>query len=210
MSISAKQTRAALGLLGWNRREFAEQLSMTEASIGQALSGQTEPRPSTQRAMQSVLEKHGIEFLPRDGVALRDDTVRRLNGDDCYLKLLDEVQVEMRHSDEEVLFAFVNHTKSAPEVIAAHNRIQQSNIKVRLLCSSDATDFLYPRHLYRLVPSSEFPPRLVVIYTDRLAVSLWQPEREIVITRNAEMAKTMRALFNGWWQFGTMPEQHHV
>ena len=213
VKISRLQISAAMSLAQLNQRELAERVGMAQPSLNNILTGQVaEPRVETINRIQAALEACGVEFMPRDGVAMRDDTVRRLSGPDCYLHLLREIDDELKVSKGEVLFSFVDHRLSSPEVVSLIEQMQSHEIKARLLTGEDMNRLLWPRHSYRIVPAENFVNRVIIIYSDHVATAVYAPDGtyEYLVLRNKPMADGMRAMFEGWWRHSPMPEAQHV
>lgn len=74
--ITARQCRAARGLLGISQRELAEAASVSLSAILDFETGTRNPRPATLAALRRAFEDAGVVFIPINGggqgVRLRD------------------------------------------------------------------------------------------------------------------------------------------
>lgn len=65
--ITARQIRAARALLGWSQQELADKAIVSLNALTRLERGNVDPRVSTLQAIQTALEKAGIEFLTDNG-----------------------------------------------------------------------------------------------------------------------------------------------
>lgn len=202
MTIDHLQIRAALALLDWSANDLAEASGLTPDAIRKICRGVVRPHERSAQRMKSAFEERGVEFTPQSGVRLRDDTIVALEGDDCYIRLLDDVYHVMRKHSGEVLFICVDDRISPPEVISANRRIRDAGIRCRYLCEEGAVRFDYPKEDYRLIPSRFFRNAVQVVYADRLA-TLFGDGTKVLIVRREELADSVRRLFEMIW--GTLP-----
>ncbi len=74
--ITARQCRAARGLLGISQRDLAEAASVSLSAILDFETGTRKPRPATLAALRRAFEDAGVVFIPINGggqgVRLRD------------------------------------------------------------------------------------------------------------------------------------------
>jgi predicted transcriptional regulator len=77
MSPSARQIRAARALLDWSRGKLAARALISVDTLKKIELSQVDPRASTLDAIQSALEKGGVEFLPDEGVRPRHPSTAR-------------------------------------------------------------------------------------------------------------------------------------
>jgi predicted transcriptional regulator len=62
--VSPRQIRAARALLGWSQQTAADRAIVSVSAIKRLEIGASDPRVSTVTAVQTALEKAGIEFIP--------------------------------------------------------------------------------------------------------------------------------------------------
>lgn len=65
--ITARQCRAARGLLGISQRELAEAASVSLSAILDFETGTRNPRPATLAALRRAFEDAGVAFIPING-----------------------------------------------------------------------------------------------------------------------------------------------
>lgn len=76
---SSAQIRAARGLLKWTQATLAHKASISIVTLNMIESDSVDPRASTLRAIESALEKAGVEFIgsEREGLGVRFRGARR-------------------------------------------------------------------------------------------------------------------------------------
>jgi transcriptional regulator with XRE-family HTH domain len=72
--ISARQLRAARGLLGWSQFDPAKKADVGRATIADFESGKREPYPRTLDILRIALEGAGVEFTNGDAAGRENPT----------------------------------------------------------------------------------------------------------------------------------------
>jgi transcriptional regulator with XRE-family HTH domain len=67
MSITAAQSRAARGLLGWSQQQLAERAAVGVVTVYQLESGKSAPRRATMTVIRQALEAAGVIFIESNG-----------------------------------------------------------------------------------------------------------------------------------------------
>lgn len=65
--ITARQCRAARGLLGISQRELAEAASVSLSAVLDFETATRSPRPATLAALRRAFEEAGVVFIPANG-----------------------------------------------------------------------------------------------------------------------------------------------
>jgi transcriptional regulator with XRE-family HTH domain len=91
MIITGRQLRGARGLLGWSIEDLVDQTGVNRITIRQIEADEVEPQEKTLTKILSVLDKHGIEFLPEEGVKVRKQEARTYSGKAGFRQLLDHI-----------------------------------------------------------------------------------------------------------------------
>ena len=164
------------------------------------------PHEGTEQKLREALERRGVKFLPDCGVQLDDGLVRVFQGDDAYLRLLDEIYHALRGRGGDALFFFVDDRLSAPDVVAANKRIREAGIKCRYLCEEGAPRLDYPAQDYRAVPSRFFHNAVQIVYGDCVAQLFGGESAKTLILRNEAHADSQRRLFELIWTTHRMPK----
>lgn len=75
MIVTARQIRAARGLLGWTRTKLADQAVVSVTTVADIERGDVNPKATTLSALIRALEKAGVEFI-RNGADGKGEGVR--------------------------------------------------------------------------------------------------------------------------------------
>lgn len=210
--ISARQIRAARALLDWPQETLAEKSGVTDKTISNIEKGKTEARGDTARAIQEALENYGVEFLPNDGVRMKDDSVVVLEGDDAHERLLEDVFKTLHdRPGEEILIGGLREAppedREKRKIVERHiASLKAAGITERLLVEEGDTNFIAPHKWYRWVPKKHFHPTKFHLYGHKLAMVSPGPPRKIIIISNPLIADSYRSLFNFAWEHSTIPD----
>jgi hypothetical protein len=206
--LDPRQIRAALELLNWTTADLAAATELNPDTVRRICRGTiARPHEATEQKIRAAVERRGVKFLPDCGVQLDDGLVRVLQGDDSYLRLLDEIYHSRRGAPGDVVFFFVDDRVSAPEVVAANRRLRDAGIKCRYLCEEGAPRLDYPARDYRAVPARFFHNALQIVYGDCVAQLFGGEAVKVLILRNDAHAESQRRLFELIWTTHRMPKQ---
>ena len=205
--LDPRQIRAALELINWTMGDLAEAADLSPDTVRKICRGTiARPHEGTEQKIREVLERRGLRFLPNCGVQLDDEFVRLFQGEDSYLRLLDEIYRTMRGKPGDVLFFFVDDRQSPPDVVAANNRLREAGIKCRYLCEEGAARLDYPARDYRAVPARFFHNAVQIVYADCVAQLFGGESTKTLILRNEAHAESQRRLFELIWTTHRVPK----
>lgn len=91
MIITGRQIRAARGLMGWTMEDLSDKSGINRISIRQIENDEVQPQEKTTTRLFGIFDKHGIEFLPEEGVKIRKQEARFYSGKAGYRQFLDHV-----------------------------------------------------------------------------------------------------------------------
>jgi len=204
--ITGRQIRAARGLLDWTAADLAEKAGLTRETVSRIEVDTVQAREGSIEKLLHVFEQSDIEFIGERGVALRDDNYRVLHGEDCYLRLLDEVFYALRDRlDAEVLSICTDDSVSPPEVVKAIQRWHDAGIKCRFLSHEKATRFDFPLTEYRLISSRFFKNSVMIVFADKVA-TLRGTNSAVLIINDKDQADMLRGLFELIWMQSAYPK----
>jgi transcriptional regulator with XRE-family HTH domain len=192
-----KQIAAARALADWSAAELGERAGLTKDAVLKIEAGAVQPRAGTVADITAALAKAGIEFIER-GVRLADDAIKVLEGDDAYLKMLDDIYYAVHKTGGEVLFFYSNDRHTRAGEYEAEVRIRDAGGRFRSLVEEGITTTAWPVREYRQISKKYFNHDLQVIYADNVAQAINGGEK-IVLIRNASLATTARNTFNLIW-----------
>jgi hypothetical protein len=127
-----------------------------------------------------------------------DDVIRIFEGEDAYLRMLDDVYYATYKKGGEVLFFCSSDLFSTKGEHEAEVRIREAGVRFRSIIELGKTDTIWPRNEYRQIPKKYFNHNLQVIYGDQVA-QIIDGGKRIIIIHNASFATTARNTFDLIW-----------
>src|SRR5205823_11701715 len=197
--LKGKQITAARALAGWTAAKLAEQAGLSRDAIMKIEGGAVQPREGTVADITHAFAGVGVEFTEY-GVRWASDVIRVLEGDDAYLRMLDDVYYATKKHGGEVLFFCADDRATRPGEQEAEERIRANGVTFRCLIEAGNTVMRWPRKEYRQIPSEYFNHDLQVIYGDKVAQMIGGGKKMLII-HNASFATTARNTFNLLWSF---------
>ena len=207
MLITPDQIRAARALKNWSQAELAQRVDMATPSIGNIEAGKHNPTPQTQNAIIEAFESAGIEFID-GGVRRKQDLVQIYEGDDCYLRLLDDAFRTLASGKGEILFSGSDERRSMPEVVEKFRAMRRSGIRMRSLIRPGDTYVMGAPEEYRWMPDGLFVDSDVkAVFGDTVAYLIsWQDIWKVVAVKDDAIANEARRLFEFVWNQAKRPE----
>ncbi|MCE7887996.1 MAG: helix-turn-helix domain-containing protein [Alphaproteobacteria bacterium PRO2] len=197
------QIRAGRELLGMTQKDLSQHLGVSFAKISKAEIGDTKSG-DVLLEIKRALERLGIVFT-KNGVELAHDYVDILEGEDCYLRLLDEISSALSESeDKELLIMFSSDQVSPQEVNARYRQLRKNGVKMRQLIKKGDTHIMGPLKEYRTIPEKYFTNIVTVIYGKNVA-QVSGDEMRIIIHHDARLAERERKIFGYFWDTGAKP-----
>ena len=80
-----------------------------------------------------------IEFNDQGGVQRRSDQLEVIQAPDAFLKLLDKIYYELKHTGGEVLFNNANNRLTPMDALQSELRLRKAGIKMRFLVRENDT-----------------------------------------------------------------------
>ena len=200
----------ARALLGWTLADLSERSgAVSSSNLTNIENGKQQPREETIRTLKMTLEAEGIEFL-EDGVRLREDGITMITGEDCYLKLLDDVHKTLSRSKNKELLLWAASDKVSPPIVNEKYRaMRKDGIKMRQLVQEGDTFLMGPVDEYRYIPKKHFVNVVKLTYGDKHA-TINGGETRLIIHRDNKSADSHRAIFNLLWSLLEKPTESHA
>lgn len=199
----------ARALLGWTLSDLSSRSgAVSPSNLTNIENGKQKPREDTIRALRFTLEAEGIEFLT-DGVRLREDGITTITGEDCYLRLLNDVQETLSQAkgkDKELLIWCASDKVSPPAVNNKYRALRKNGIKMRQLVQEGDTYLMAPLAEYRTIPKKHFVNVVKLTYGDKHAIVNGHESR-ILVHRDEKAAQSHRAIFNLLWDKLEQPKK---
>ncbi|MBV8059898.1 helix-turn-helix transcriptional regulator [Paludibacterium sp.] len=202
--VTLLQIRAARTLLGWTQDALAEAAGVSLPSINNLERGVYSPRPDTYQAIVTALEKGGVEFIPGNGLRLRQDDheVTTFSGSDFLCELETDILLVLKGPEDEIVGCSSDERKWM-EYCATLNPVyytmqRQKRWRQRTLIPNNADFISNSPEIYRTVSAEVIGNMTYRVYGNRLALIEWSAMR-VTLIRNSQIADMFRGQFDALW-----------
>jgi transcriptional regulator with XRE-family HTH domain len=197
------QIRAGRELLGMNQSDLAKALDVSLSKISRAESGETKSGDIL-LVFKEGLEKLGIRFTA-NGVETVEDKLEIIEGEGCYLRLLDDVLITLKSAKERGLhIMFASDRVSPPEVNAKYRILRQMGVSMKQLIEDGDTYIMGDLDEYRTIPSKYFNNIVTLVYDNKVA-QVNGSETRITIQTDTQLARREKLIFQYFWETGSKP-----
>ncbi len=211
--ISARQIRAARGLLEWSGDQLAEKVGVTRATLSKIESELAQPQERTLAKIAEVLDLHGVEIIDGDGVKMRQQEVRVFSGKAGYRQFLDHVYLTLKNGGR--IRQFFLNDRSGPsfkdEYGEAHiNRMAMiDNLDAKVLTFEGDTEFPASYCTYRWINKNDVDLAPFYLYGDNVVMPMHESshKREWVSINSKLMAERYMKQFDKCWANASVPKK---
>ena len=211
--ITARQIRAARGLLGWSGEQLAEKAGLTRPALSNIEGEKVTPNDSTISSIASVLDMNGVEFLEGDGVRIRQQEVRTYSGKAGYRQLLDHIYATLKRGGRIRQF-FLNDSYGpsfADEYGKSHiaRMAEIDDLDAKVLTLEGDMDFPAPYCTYRWLSKSDADLAPFYLYGDNLVLPMFESahKREWASINSRLLAERYARQFDRFWALGSVPKR---
>jgi transcriptional regulator with XRE-family HTH domain len=209
--ITARQIRAARGLLGWDAVELARKTGLTKETISRIEIEQVRPQERTVLKILRVFNEAGVEFTPNTGVQLKPQNVEALEGTTGFLRFYDFVYEYLSQYGGLVCVSGVNEklfVKYQGEFADVHmNRMaelvkKRDDLMMRILVEEGDYNFVASSYAqYRWQAKEYFSPAPFYVFGDNLALISFahEPSPLVIFIKSASLADAYRHAFDLAW-----------
>ena len=200
--IKPWQLRAMREACGWSQGQLAKKSGLTQPSISALEKGSVDnPNSQTISSIVSAFEAEGF-FFTENGIEHRTTNTYTIEGEDCYLRLLDDAEKILPQTKGEILFSGANERRSPDIVIEKFNNMRKQGIKMRSLIEANDNYVMGDLNEYRWMPKNLFVDGDVkIIYADKVAYLVsWLKIPKIIFIQDKVIAEEARRQFNYIWE----------
>lgn len=207
--LTREQIKAARAMLDWSQKVLAEKCDgVSEPTIKLIETGKINSTPETLGAIQKTFEDAGIEFI-HGGIRKKVKLVKIYEGDDCYLKLLDDAYLSLSKTQGEILMSGADERRSTSAVIEKTRLLRKAGVKMRFLIRNGDTYFMGKPDEYRWMDDSIYVEGDVkVIFDDNVAYLMtWRNTPRVVVIQDKTIAEESRRIFDYMWDHFQPPSE---
>ena len=206
MLTNGKQIAAARQLLEWSQADLAEKAGVSKPSIIRMEKDLFSVKDDSRRSVEQAFDDHNIEFID-GGARINQKIVTIIEGDDCYLRLLDDAYNTLSSSHGEFLRSGANERKSSSVILEKQQAMRNLNIPMRSLIKNGDTFVRGNLDEYRWVDDQLYVESDVkVIYGNKVAYFVkWNDSFRAIVIDDAHIAEENRRIFNYIWSISKKP-----
>jgi len=197
--------------LNWSQSDLAERTGISATSIGSIENGQSTPRESTLKSIRQAFEKSGIEFLGSSGIRKKRAELDVLSGIEGFQQFSVDVYETLKDDEREVLQAYIDDHKFAnwlgDEAYPHIERMESLKSKRFKIIQKEGDDYFPAKNYaeYRWIPEEQFLAVPFIVYGDKLAITLFEPEPTIITMSYPMVADAYRLQFFNLWETSIVP-----
>lgn len=192
------QLRAARAMLGLTLQQLSKEVDVSHEAINKIENGTVKnPRPKTIEVLTDFFERKGLEFGKQSCVRFRSKLLTEIEGEDCFIKLLDDIYHTLEPG-EELLIACSDDKVSPPAVNSAYRRIREKGIRMRQIIEDGNTYILGQLQEYRYLQKEYFYNCPLIVYKNKFSCGVTD-EKKIIVIEDEALAITFKNIFNFMW-----------
>jgi len=210
MAITGRQIRGARGLLGWSMEDLAAKADLTRITIRQIEGETVQPQEKTLNKLFGLFDKHGIEFLPEEGIKIRKQETRTYSGKAGYWQLLDHIYETLKDGGiiRQFNYGDNRYTPYEEAFVAEHiNRMSEiDGLDAKVLEPSGETKNPVGYCSYRILDRKFKDMAPWYLYGDYLVLSLNEVggKREFVTVHSKLLAERYLREFDIFWNLSAL------
>lgn len=203
--ITPSQFRAAKALLNWSFEDLENHTGLSKMALQNIANGKARPRNTTIEKLTNTFQNNGVEII-QGGARWTQDIVTIYEGEDCYIRLLDEI---IREKPKEVLFSGADERRSTKESMKRLTSIRTLNIKMRSLIKNKDTHIMGHPEEYRWMPDNLFVDGDVKVMHENTISYLmsWLGTPRVIKITDKNIAQENLRIFNHIWDNAKGPQK---
>jgi transcriptional regulator with XRE-family HTH domain len=217
--ITARQIRAARGLVGWSQSDLGFAADISRSTIAAIENGTANPTLDMLSRIRAVLETQQIEFLTQEGVRFCSPTIQYDDAPLANRRLLDDIYnaaLEHRHhtnNDDILIYGLREEDAEASvgDYLTDHfKRLALAKLKEKILCTANTKKLIAkitaPVGTYKRLPEPLQHKNIqpLHVYGNKVAIVQWKPKETVVIVDSKPLADACRSMFDYIWNL--LPE----
>ncbi len=206
MLTDGKQIAAARQLLGWSQADLAERAGVSKPSVIRIEKDLMGVKDEIRKALVKSMNAENIEFI-QGGARQINKVIDIYEGEDCYVRLMDDAYIELAETKGEILFSASDERRSPKIIIDKFNAMRAAGITMRSLIKDGDTHIMGPLAEYRWMNDALFVDGDVkAIFSDKTAYLMsWRGVPRVVIIKDQNIAEENKRIFEFIWSISKTP-----
>lgn len=213
MIITGRQIRGARGLLGWTIEDLVAKSGVNRITIRQIEAEEVQPQEKTLSRIFAMFDKHGIEFLPEEGVKIRKQESRTYSGKAGYRQFLDHVYETLQDGGiiRQFNFGDLRYLPYEEGFVGEHLKrmAQIDDLDAKVLEMGGETEIPVSYCEYRYLDKKFENMSPWYLYGDYLTHSLFETgaKREFITIHSKLLAERYIKEFDIFWDMAELPRK---
>lgn len=218
MKFTGLQIAAAITLSGLTREALATEAHVGRNTIDRIINETAACREDTIRKITDVLEEHGVEFLPGEGVRRKPTIVDILTGREGLQQFFNGVHEFTSQNGGEIMMFGIDETTFIETITPEFSKDylkrmtyvsrKRGDLKVlAIVCEGDTNFCASDYNEYRWISKDVFQAVPFYIYGETLAIMDFNttPGPTIVLLRSRAITNAYRKQFYAFWKMSYPP-----
>lgn len=218
MRLTGPQIEAAMALAGITREALCKQAGIAKKTLNDTLNDKTSYRETTINKIRDIIETHGVEFLPNEGIRRKPVAVDILTGSEGLREFFDGVhEYASKHGGTIVQFGVDETTfvkTITPEFSQDYLKRMTDVSRKRgdlevlaIICEGDTNFVASDYNEYRWISKDVFQAVPFYIYGETLAIMDFDtaPGPTIMLLKSRAITNAYRKQFQAFWKMAYVP-----
>lgn len=203
--LTHKDIKSARHYLEWSQDEFASRSGIAVSTIRRIETGSGISKSTLSKALKTF-QKAGIFFLETGGFRVSQDFFQILEGEGCYLDLLDDIHETLKGQSEPALFVGVDEKKSSQAIIQKRKEMIKDGVQSKYLIEEGNSYILGDLKDYRWIGDDFLRMSdVTAIYGNKLAFVSNNNLKKIIVINDKDITESHRKTFDRVWETAQNP-----
>lgn len=218
MRLTGPQIEAAMALVGVTREALCKEAGIAKKTLNDTLNDKTSYRETTINKIRDILETHGAEFLPGEGVRRKSASVDILTGREGLQQFFNRVhEYAQTHGGTIVMFGIDETTfiktitpEFSKDYLKRMTEVsrKRGDLKVlSIVCEGDTNFCASDYNEYRWISKDVFQAVPFYIYGETLAIMDFEtaPGPTIMLLKSRAITNAYYKQFQTFWKMAYVP-----
>jgi len=219
MKLTGSQIEAAMALAGITREALCKEAGIAKKTLNDTLNDKTSYRETTINKIRSIIETHGVEFLPNEGIRRKPVAVDTLTGSDGLREFFNNVHEYASKNGGTIMMFGIDETTFIKTI---SNDFSQDYLKrmtevsrkrgdlevLSIICEGDNNFCASDYNEYRWISKEVFQAVPFYIFGETLAIMDFEtaPGPTIMLLKSRAITNAYRKQFLAFWKMAYVPQ----
>jgi len=205
---TADDIRGARAFLNWKQISLAHKCDVNPSTLTAIENEKSKPTKELLEIIAKVFLEAGIKFNTDGGFSINKNVATIYEGNDCFLKVQEDILNTCSINEEEVLMIGNDDRKCDERIIGKDKELFKAGIYFKSLVEKGNNYLIGPIEDYRSIDACFFvPASFTIIYGNKVAFDLWEEKKDkkiqkIIVLQENIINQNMRKYFNYLWEMG--------